>query len=460
LTAVESSPSITPVLLSGGSGTRLWPVSRRAHPKQLLPLIDEQTMLRGTLDRVKDLAGITQPLVVGNRAHADLISAELRDSGFDPSRMVLEPMGRNTAPAAASAALLLTEAGDDPLMLLLPADHVIGDTDAFLATAARGAALAAQDYLVAFGVVPTYAETGYGYIRKGEPLDDGVTRVAEFVEKPDEATAEAYLANGDHLWNSGIFFFRASRYLEELEARQPAIVAACRRALSAADRSHGIRLDATAFRSSPSISIDYAVMEHTTDAVVIPLDFGWSDVGSWSSVWDIGAGDEHGNVIVGDVYASDVTGSYLRSDHRLVAAVGITDMLVIETVDAVLVAPRDRAQDIKSVVESLRAEGRREADKVPVAQRSWGLEEVVARGDGYRAERLTLLPGAEMTICPGKPAGRLCVVLSGTVHVGDVEVNPGEILPADADLTVRNPSGVPIDLMLLQIEARPPYRKE
>ncbi len=443
------------MLLSGGSGTRLWPVSRRAHPKQLLPLVDERTMLRATLDRVQGLPGITQPLVVGSVAHADLVAADLREAGFALDRMVLEPIGRNTAPAAAVAALVLAEGGDDPLILLLPADHVIDDGDAFVAVARRGAELAAQGYLVTFGVVPTYPETGYGYIRKGDPLNGDAARVAEFVEKPDTTTAEAYLADGDHLWNSGMFVFRASRYLEELEMREPAIVAACRRAVAAADRSHGILLDATAFRSSPSISIDYAVMEHTDDAVVLPLDFGWSDVGSWSTVWEMGSGDDRGNVIVGDVHARDVTNSYLRSSHRLVAAVGIDDMLVIETADAVLVMPRDRAQDVKDIVEFLRSEGRREADEVPVSHRLWGLEELLARGDGYRAERLTVLPGAEVTLRPGEAAGASCIVLAGTACTDAGAREPGTTFPVDRDVTVRNEGPAPIDLLLVRVDAPP-----
>ncbi len=444
------------MLLSGGSGTRLWPVSRRAHPKQLLPLVDERTMLRATLDRVHGVPGITEPLVVASAAHAALVAAELAGAGFSPDRMVLEPTGRNTAPAAAAAALLLTEGGGDPVILLLPADHVIGDGDAFVAVARRGAELAAEGYLVTFGVVPTYPEPGYGYIRKGEDLDGDVARVAEFVEKPDAATAEAYLADGNHLWNSGMFLFRASRYLEELERWEPAVLAACRRALDAADRSHGVALDATAFRSSPSISIDYAVMEHTADAVVVPLDFGWSDVGSWSTVWEMGSSDAQGNVIVGDVRAHDVSNSYLRSGHRLVAAVGIEDMLVIETPDAVLVMPRDRAQDVKGVVEDLRAEGRREADEVPVSHHRWGLQELVARGDGYRAERLTVLPGAELTLRPDEATAARCVVLTGTAcRQGDAD-GPGTSFPVNQDVTVRNEGSTPIDLLLVRTDVSPP----
>jgi mannose-1-phosphate guanylyltransferase/mannose-6-phosphate isomerase len=413
-------------------------------------------MLRATLDRVHGIPGIIDPLVVGSAAHAALVAGELTEAGFSPDRMVLEPAGRNTAPAAAVAALLLTEGGDDPVILLLPSDHVIGDGDAFATVARHGAEVAAAGSLVTFGIVPTYPETGYGYIRKGEPFDGDAARVAEFVEKPDAATAEAYLADGAHLWNSGMFMFRASRYLEELERWKPAVLAACRRAVAAADRTHGILLDDAAFRSSPSISIDYAVMEHTADAVVLPVDFGWSDVGSWSTVWEMGASDARGNVIIGDVHAHDVSNSYLRSGHRLVAAVGLEDMLVIETPDAVLVMPRHRAQDVKTVVEDLRTAGRREADEVPISRQLWGRVEQVTRGDGYRAERLTVLPGAEAILSPDDADTASCLVLHGTACLGDDAHPAGTSFPVTGDVTVRNRGTTPIDLLFVHIDASPP----
>lgn len=355
---------IVPVLLSGGSGTRLWPASRPDRPKQFLPLIGATTMIRATLERLQGL-DIDDPIVVANSSHADLVAAELEAAGHDPGRMILEPVGRNTAPAAAMAALSLSADGDDPVMLLLPADHMISDVATFVAAARTGAELAAAGHLVTFGIVPDRAETGYGYIKTAEPADHGAFRVAEFVEKPDAATAERFLAGGRHLWNSGMFLFRSSTYLRELEAHAPDILSACRTAIAAATRNDGIHLDITTFNAVPSDSIDYAVMEHATDAIVLPLDAGWSDVGSWDSVWDASERDDRGNAADGDVIIIDSTNTLARSQNRLVAIVGVEDIIVVETADAVLVTTRARCQDVRSIVAALRDQARPEVDGQP-----------------------------------------------------------------------------------------------
>jgi mannose-1-phosphate guanylyltransferase len=317
-------------------------------------------MVRATLDRLDGLK-VEPPLIVANAAHSDLVSAELRDAGHDPDRKILEPFGRNTAPAAAAAALELTANGDDPLMLLLPADHVIENVAAFHEAVEHAAMLAAEGNLVTFGIVPTGPETGYGYIRTGEQIDSTACKVARFVEKPDLETARAYVARRDYLWNSGMFVFRCSAYLDALQEFAPEISAGCRDAWIDAKRDHGVYLDAATFATTPADSIDYAVMEHTADAVVIPLNAGWNDVGSWTALWSIGEGDEDGNVFVGDIVSIGTTDSYVRAEHRLVAVAGLDNVVVIETADAVLVTTLENAQRVKNIVDMLKQADRREA---------------------------------------------------------------------------------------------------
>ncbi len=348
--------------MSGGAGTRLWPASRSDRPKQFLPLVDHRTMVRATLDRLQGLDS-GPPLVVANAGHAELVAAELADAGFDPARTILEPFGRNTAPAAAVAAIELTEDGDDPLMLLLPADHVIEDVSAFHAAVREAAHLAANGKLVTFGIVPSHPETGYGYIRAGEPLGGTARQVAEFVEKPDTATAEKYVASGDYLWNSGMFLFRCSDYLKALGTFAPEMRECCDETMRVSIRDNGVHLDAAAFESTPADSIDYAVMERTSDAAVVPLDAGWNDVGSWSALWQIATRDEAGNVIVGDVTTAETTNSYIRGDGRLVTVAGLDNVVVIDTPDAVLVTTIDKAQTVKQIVDMLKADGRPEATR-------------------------------------------------------------------------------------------------
>jgi mannose-1-phosphate guanylyltransferase/mannose-6-phosphate isomerase len=379
---------IVPVILSGGAGTRLWPLSRELYPKQLLPLVGEQTMLQETLTRLRGLSGLGAPLVICNESHRFLVAEQLRAIGVNPSAIVLEPVGRNTAPAVAVAALLAGASGEDPTLLVLPADHVIADSAALCDAVRSGAAPAESGRLLTFGIVPDKPETGYGYIRAGEPLecshplsvvssllpiskttdhgprttDATAYAVAKFVEKPDLATAQKYVASGDYYWNSGMFMFRASTFLAELERFAPEMLAACRKAVAAAARDLDFtRLDAETFAACPGISIDYAVMEKTSAAAVIPLDAGWSDVGSWSALWEVGARDASGNVVKGDVLTKDVRNCYLHASTRMVAAVGVEDHVIVETGDAVLVARKDRVQDVKAIVEQLKLHQRDEA---------------------------------------------------------------------------------------------------
>ncbi len=359
---VNELPKVVPVLMSGGAGTRLWPASRSDRPKQFLPLVDERTMVRATLDRLDGL-DVEPPLVVANAAHIDLVAGELDAAGYEPSRMILEPFGRNTAPAAAVAALELTRDGEDPLMLLLPADHVIEDISAFHAAVTHACRLAADGDLVTFGIVPTQPETGYGYIRTGTPVDETACSVAQFVEKPDLETAKSYLADGDYLWNSGMFVFRCSDYLDALGEFAPEMKASCEETMRLSTRDGGVHLDRGCFADTPADSIDYAVMEHTTKAVVIPLDAGWSDVGSWTALWDIALRDAAGNVTIGDVTLAETTNSYIRADGRLVAVAGVDNIVVVDTPDALLVTTIENAQSVKTIVDILKEDGRPEATR-------------------------------------------------------------------------------------------------
>lgn len=362
-----TAPTIVPVILSGGSGTRLWPMSRRLHPKQLSALVSGRTMLQETASRLTGMEGAATPLVICNEGHHRLVADQMAEIGAAAATILLEPAGRNTAPAAAVAALSASRAGDDPVLLVLPADHVIRDLEAFRSAVRIGAPLAYGGNLVTFGIVPDRPHTGYGYVQRGDAVAGGSAyRVARFVEKPDAETAAAYLAGGDHLWNSGMFMFTASAYLGELERRHPMMVEGSRAALEeGTDRAGALLLDAEAFAATPADSIDYAVMEHTDRAVVIPLDAGWSDVGAWPALWEIGEHDEHGNLAIGDVLLEGVTGSYVRSDGRVVAVVGLDDVVVVDTPDAVLVCSKERAQEVKAIVERLTASERPEAERFP-----------------------------------------------------------------------------------------------
>ena len=352
---------LVPVILSGGSGTRLWPLSRELLPKQLLALTGERTMIQDTAARLGGFPNATAPVVVCNEAHRFLVAEQLREMGLPPAAILLEPVGRNTAPAIALAAhAALQIAGQDALILVLPADHVLGDLAAFQAAINRALPAAASGKLVTFGIVARTPETGYGYIRRAAGAGD-VVPIAQFVEKPDAQRAQEFISSGEYFWNSGMFLVGAKRYLDELRAHAPDIAEVCERASATAVREKDFtRVDEATFAACRSDSVDYAVMEKTRDAVVTPLDAGWSDVGSWAALHDVLPGDERGNVVRGDVLLEDTQGCYVHADSRLVAALGLQDMVIVETADAVLVAPKAKVQDVKKLVARIKAAGRAE----------------------------------------------------------------------------------------------------
>ena len=448
---------LVPVILSGGAGTRLWPLSRELYPKQLLRLVAERTMLQETVARTEGLPGLARPIVVCNENHRFMVAEQLRELGTAPQAIVLEPQGRNTAPAAAIAALLVSGGADaDPVLLVLPADHVITDVPAFQAAVAVGRVAAESGSLVTFGVVPDRAETGYGYIRRGAGPGPAFS-VAKFVEKPDSATARGYVESGEYYWNSGMFMFRASAYLAELGRYAPAMLAACRAALAAAGRDLDfLRLPAQEFASCPSDSIDYAVMERTDRAVVVPLAAGWSDVGSWAALADALPRDAEGNVTAGDVLTEDSSGCYLHSTSRLVAAVGLRDHVVVETKDAVLVAPRDRVQDVKELVAELKARGRYETSLHREVYRPWGSYDSIDSGDRFQVKRLIVNPGATLSLQLHHHRAEHWVVVTGTAKVtrGDevftLSENESTYIPIGARHRIENPGKIPLHIIEVQ----------
>lgn len=443
-----------PVILSGGSGTRLWPLSRDAFPKQFLALVGHDSMLQATWHRVAPLAS-GGPIVVAGEAHRFMVAEQLREAGCDAATILLEPVARNTAPAIAAAALEAVRDGADPLLLVLPSDHVIADADAFRAAVRAASAAAEAGALVTFGIVPTGPETGYGYIKA--VAGEGVRAVERFVEKPDAATAAAYVASGDYAWNSGMFLFRASAYLAELERHQPAMLAACREALAQARRDVDfVRLDATTFAASPSDSIDYAVMEKTAHAAVLAIDVGWNDVGSWAALWQVAEQDGDGNAHHGDVLARDCRDTLAWGDGRLLALLGLRDVVVVDTADAVLVAHKDHVQDVKAIVAELKRRGRGETSLHRKVYRPWGHYDSVDVGERFQVKRITVKPGAALSLQMHHHRAEHWIVVSGTAKVtrGDEVILLGEnqstYIPLGVKHRLENPGVVPLELVEVQ----------
>ncbi|MFO7953266.1 mannose-1-phosphate guanylyltransferase/mannose-6-phosphate isomerase [Thioalkalivibrio sp.] len=452
----QSRTDLQPVILAGGSGTRLWPVSRSHYPKQFLSLTGEHTLLQQTAQRLDGL-GAAPPLVLANVEHRFLAAEQLRAAGVEQARILLEPEGRNTAPAIALAALQARAEGRDPLLLVLAADHHIGDAAAFREAVARAVALADADYLVTFGIVPTAAETGYGYIQQGESLGEAGARVARFVEKPDAATARDYVERGDYLWNSGMFVFRASQYLDELERFEPAIMTACRAALEdAREDLDFLRVDPEAFALAPNISVDYAVMERTEHAAVTPLAAGWSDIGSWSALAGVRGMDEEGNTLRGDCLLEDSEGCVVDADGLLVAGIGLRNLALVATRDAVLVADRDRVQDVKRIVDRLKEANRSEHVDHTVVYRPWGCYESIDTGARYQVKRITVNPGARLSLQMHHHRAEHWVVVSGTARVTNgeqnylVTENESTFIPIGQVHCLENPGALPLELIEVQ----------
>jgi len=450
---------IIPVLLSGGTGSRLWPLSRETCPKQLLSLLGEKTLLQQTALRVADPLLFSSPMVIANAEHRFAIAEQLRAVGISDPAMVLEPFGRNTAPAVATAALLAGELDPDAIILVMPVDHWVGDHAAFRSAVSSGLAAARAGKFVMFGLRPTHPATGYGYIHKGEAVValPEVHGVDAFVEKPDLATAEQFLGGNTHLWNSGIFLLPIRPLIDQLGRHAPDVLAACRQALAGATRDLDFfRLEATAFKACPSISIDYAVMEKTDRAVVVAADFDWSDIGSWSALWTMAEKDRSGNVAIGEVVMEDATGCYVRGEGPLVAALGVEDLIITATPDVVLVASRDRDQDVGKLVERLKASGHRSATQTQSVHRPWGYYQSIHAGDRFQVKRITVNPGAKLSLQKHFHRAEHWVVVNGTAIVtrDDEEIllreNESVFVPLGCMHRLENPGKVPLNLIEVQ----------
>lgn len=462
---------IQPVILSGGSGSRLWPLSRAMYPKQLLPLVTESTMLQETALRLKDLnvdamdINISAPIIVCNEEHRFFVAEQMRELGIQNPQIILEPIGRNTAPALTLAALATQEKSSDAVMLVMPADHVIDDIETFHEIVKQGIQLALDNYLVTFGIEPNAPETGYGYIKIGSQIKDSACLIDSFVEKPDAKKAQAYLDSGNYLWNSGLFMMTAASWIHEIESLNNDIFIASQKAYENAVVDNDFyRIDKDAFEASPSDSIDYAVMEKATGtgattkhkAAVIPLNAGWSDVGVWSTLWEVGVKDTQGNVTKGDVSLHDTENSLLYSSERYIAAVGLKDTIVVETADAILVANKKNAQDVKKVVEALKQQNRDEYQNHRLVFRPWGSYECIDRGERYQAKRITVKPGAALSLQLHHHRAEHWIVVSGTAHVtrGEdvflVTENESTYIPLGTKHRLENKGAISLEMIEVQ----------
>jgi mannose-1-phosphate guanylyltransferase/mannose-6-phosphate isomerase len=456
---------LLPVILSGGSGTRLWPLSREQYPKQLLPLVGDDSLLQATVRRLDGLAEVADPLLVCNEEHRFVVAEQVRLLGRKGS-VLLEPVGRNTAPALTLAALWALGRGVDPVLVVMPADHVILDGEAFRGAVARAAALAEAGQAVTFGITPNCPETGYGYIQQGKALagESGAFALARFVEKPDRATAQGYLDSGDYLWNSGIFVMKASTWKSAIGVCRADILAACEKALTDAKADGDfVRAAKEAFAACPSDSIDYAVMERITagvaglpKAAVIPLSAGWSDVGAWDSLWQVLPKDAAGNAFRGDVMLHETTDTLAFSESRLVACVGVRDLVVVETPDAVLVAHKDKTQDVKKIAERLKREARSEANLHRKVERPWGSYDGVDAGERFQVKRIVVKPGASLSLQMHHHRAEHWIVVRGTAKVtrGEetllVTENQSTFIPLGTKHRLENPGKVPLEMIEVQ----------
>lgn len=447
---------LIPVILSGGSGTRLWPLSREALPKQFLKLTSEHSLLGETLLRTRDLQDVAAPILVSNEEHRFVVAATVQQVMPGPADILLEPVGRNTAPAIALAALQALLRSEDAILLVLPSDHVIRDNQRFADAVVIASRAASEGRMVTFGIVPDCPHTGYGYIKKGT-AHDAWFDIAEFVEKPSLDRANTYVDSGDYLWNSGMFVFQARRYIEVLEKFQPDMLRQCRAAFEKRQQDLDFtRIDKAAFTACPSDSIDYAVMEKTDVAVVVPLDAGWSDVGSWTALWEINPQDENGNVVRGDVIVEQVKNSYIHSEGRLVTALGIEDCIIVDTDDAVLVASKDRVQDVKKIVEKVKAKDRQEHRFHRKVHRPWGTYEGVALSDRFQVKRITVNPGARLSLQKHHHRAEHWVIVKGTAMItrGEEQFllteDQSTYIPLGVLHRLENPGVIPLEIIEVQ----------
>lgn len=452
-----STQALTPVVLAGGSGTRLWPLSRESYPKQFLSLDGEASMLQKTIERLQGLPA-RQAVVISAEEHRFLVAEQLRHLGQLGQNIILEPARRNTAPALALAALHARTESEDPLLLVVAADHWIEDVEAFQAAVCKAMPLAIDGALVTFGITPSRPETGYGYIHQGAALDQGAYRVAAFVEKPSAEVATGFVAQGDYLWNSGMFLMRASRYLEELQKHRPDILASCTQAMAAAKTDlNFIRADLQAFTACADLSIDYAVMEKTEHAVVMPLNAGWSDIGEFAALWEQLPQDTQGNACQGDVVVHDSQNNLLIAESALVTTVGLKDTVVIQTKDAILVAPRSQAQQVKQIVATLKASGRSEHHSHRQVYRPWGHYDSVEAGSRYQVKRIHVRPGAKLSLQMHHHRAEHWIVVSGTARVSLdgkdrlLSENESIYLPLGAIHSLENPGKIPLELIEVQV---------
>tara|TARA_B100000470_G_scaffold121457_1_gene93753 strand:- start:48 stop:1457 length:1410 start_codon:yes stop_codon:yes gene_type:complete len=444
-----------PVILAGGSGSRLWPKSRAALPKQFLSLTSDNTMLQDTVARLHG-TNAERPVFICNESHRFLVAEQLRKKQVEHSGILLEPVGRNTAPAIALAALHSTKNGEDPVLLILAADHLIKNIEAFHSAIKHAEKLANEGKLVTFGIVPTQAHTGYGYIKSGEAIPNGFN-VSEFIEKPDFETAQRYVSSDKYFWNSGMFMFKASRYIEELEKFNPTMLDVCKRAIETeAEDLDFIRVDHDIFATCPDDSIDYSVMEKTDSAAMVPLDAGWSDVGSWTSLWETSEKDKNGNVCIGDTILENTTNSYVNAEERLISVIGLENVIVVETKDAVMVASKDDSQSIKHVVNQLKAEKRPEFEFHREVFRPWGSYDSIDSGARFQVKRITVKPSEKLSVQMHHHRAEHWIVVSGSANVTIdkqtqlVTENESVYIPIGAVHSLENPGKIPLELIEVQ----------
>ncbi len=449
--------ALFPVILSGGSGSRLWPLSRKLYPKQFIPLRGERSLYQATLDRVADIQDVNSVITVCNDEHRFMAAEQARQSSIQKTEIILEPVGRNTAPAIVIAALHALSRDKDATLLVLPADHILGDQEKFV-SAVQSALSVTENNLVTFGVVPTRAETGFGYIKyKKDNISENVFPVSDFVEKPNIENAQLYIDDGSYLWNSGMFLFRAEFFIKEIEKHQPEIISACKESYDQSEEDLDfVRLDEISFSKNPNISIDYAVMEKTDRAAVVPLESSWSDVGSWHALWESFDHDSNNNASFGDVVEENCSGCFIHANHRLVAAVGVKDHVIVETADAVLVAPRDKAQDVKDIVNSLKSNNRDEVDIHPKVYRPWGAYETIDIEDRFQVKRITVDPLQKLSLQMHHHRAEHWIVVKGTARVtcDDKEFllseNESTYIPIGTKHRLENPGKIPLELIEVQ----------